>query len=187
MMKPAIAICLLLGLAGCGAYRPVVADQAQMPAGALGGGLDPDVTAANLAQYAFADSGRVYGRPVDAARAAISLEYLAGAIYNSPRWANVSVLTKDQLLQGRSELRAALGVAPAATAQQVVDTLVAAETALLANDQAGAARALDAAVFPAGGQKTLAVLNNLPYLRMANVATMRLQNQLFDTSGDERF
>lgn len=186
-MKTAIAICLMLGLVGCGAYPHVVADQAQLPAGALGGGLDPDVTAANLAQYAFADSGRIYGRPVDAVRAAISLEYLAGAINNSPRWANVSALTKDQLLQGRTELRAALGVAPAATSQQVVDTLVAAETALLANDPAAAARSLAASIYPAGGEKTLAVLNNLPYLRMANVATMQLQTQLFDSSGDERF
>lgn len=186
-MKPAFVTCLLIGLAGCGAIQPVVVDQSQLPAGALGGGLDPDVTAANLAQYAFADSGRTYGRPVDAARAAISLEYLAGAIYSSPRWSNVSVLTKDQLLQGRQELRTALGVAPSATSQQVVDDLIAASNALVANDQAGAARSLGAPVFPAGGQRTLTVLNNMPYLRMANVATMRLQNQLFDNGGDDRF
>ena len=187
MMKPAIVTCLLLGLVGCGAYQPVVADQAQIPAGALGGGLDPDVTAANLAQYAFADSGRTYGRPVDAARAAIALEYLAGAITNSPRWSNVSVLTKEQLLQGRRELRTALGVAPAATSQQVVNTLVAAETALLAEDRAGAVRSLEGPVYTGSGQRTLEVLDKLPYLRMANIATMRLQNQLFDSSGDDRF
>ena len=50
----------MLGLASCGPLVPFVPDQAQLPAGALGGGLDPDVTAVNLAQYAFADASRTY-------------------------------------------------------------------------------------------------------------------------------
>lgn len=177
-----VAACLV---AGCAGMKPDVPDTAQLPQGALGGGLDPDVTAANLAQWAFADSGRTYGRPIEAARAAASLDYLAGQVTSSPRWANVSVLTKAQLLQGRAELRAALGVAPGASSQQVVDSLVNAGNALAANDPVGAARTLGAPVFPAGAEKTLATLSNLPYLRMANVSTMRLSNQLFDNGGSD--
>ncbi len=183
-----IAVLILgVALAACGTIQPVVPDTARMPAGALGGGLDPDVAAVNLAQWAFADSGRTYGRPIEAARAAASMDYIAGQLYTSPRWANISAITKEQLLQGRQEVRGALGVAPGASSQQVVDSLVAAANALSAGDQAGAARVLGAPVFPGGGEQVLARLSNLPYLRMANVSTMRAANQLFDSSRDERF
>ena len=186
MMRVAVVV-VLAGLAGCGNFQPVIPDNAHMSAGALGGGQDPDVGAANLASWAFADSGRTYGRPVEGARAAASLDYLAGAIYVSPRWAHVSPLTKEELLQGRVELRAALGVAPMATSQQVVDSLTGAGAALAAGDRAGAVRQLSPAVFPAGGEKTLATLANLPYLRMANVGTSHLENELFQEDGNSRF
>lgn len=185
-MKRWSVLMMVAALTGCGNIQPFVPDSAHLAAGALGSGLDPDVTAANLAQWAFADSGRTYGRPVEAARAAASLDYLAGAIYTSPRWSNISALTKDQLLQGRAELRTALGVAPAATSQQLVDSLTAAGTALAAGDRPGAVRQLNSPVFPAGGEKTLATLSNMPYLRMANVATMHLDNELFDQDEDNR-
>lgn len=162
-------------------------DTARLPAGALGGGFDPDVAAVNQAQWAFADSGRTYGRPIEAARAALSMDYIAGQLYTSPRWSNISALTKEQLLQGRSEVRAALGVAPTASSQQVVDGLTAASNALVANDRAGAVRALSTPTFPEGGQQVLATLTNMPYLRMANVSTMRAANELFDSNSDERF
>ena len=185
-MKP-LLLAMTLGLAACGPLVPFVPDQAQLPAGALGGGLDPDVTAVNLAQYAFADASRTYGRPVEAARACAAMLYIAGALYTSPRWANISVLTKEQLLQGRQEVRDALGVAPSAPAQQAVDGLVAAGNALAAGDRAAAVNALSTPTFPAGGEAVLARLSNLPYLRMANVSTMRAANQLFDNNGEDRF
>lgn len=181
------AVALALMLAACGPFQPVIPDQAQIPAGALGGGFDPDVTGVNLAQYAFADASRTYGRPLDAARACIAMIYIAGALYTSPRWANISVITKDQLLQGRQEVRDALGVAPAATAQQAVDGLVAASFALAANDRPAAVQALSTPAFPAGGEAVLARLSNMPYLRMANVSTQRAANQLFDSRSDDRF
>lgn len=176
-----------LALAACADVQPFVPDTARLPPGALGGGFDPDVTAVNQAQWAFADSGRTYGRPIEAARAALSMDYIAGQLYTSPRWGNLSALTKQQLLQGREEVRTALGVAPGATSQQVVDGLAAASNALVANDPAAAARALTTPVFPAGGQQVLATLANMPYLRMANVSTMRAANELFDSSTTERF
>jgi hypothetical protein len=149
--------------------------------------MDPDVTAVNLAQWAFADASRTYGRPIEAARASASLDYLAGEISTAPRWANIDALTKQQLLEGRRDLRAALGVAPGATSQQVVDSLTAASTALAADDKTGAIRALGSPVFPAGGAKTLDVLSNLPYVRTANVGTQNLGNAMLDGGTDVRF
>ena len=150
--------------------------------------LDPDVTAVNLAQYSFADSSRTYGKPIEAARASAAMIYLAGSLYSSPRWQLISAITKEQLLQGRQEVRDALGVPSGAPAQAVVDGLVAAANALVANDRPAAIRALSAPAFPAGGEQELARLSNMPYMRMANVSTMKAANELFDaSSGDVRF
>lgn len=174
-------------LAGCGPFQPFVPDTARLPAGALGGGGDPDVAAANLAQWAFADSGRTYGRPVEAARAAAAMEYMAGQFYTSPRWDNISATTKDQLLQGRQEVRVALGVAPGASSQQIVDALAGAGTALAAGREDQAVGLLGAPVFSQPGAETLARLSNLPYLRMANVSSMKAANEMFDSSSNDRF
>ena len=186
MMRVARVALLLLPLAACTGMEPFVADTATIPAGAMGGGLDPDMAALNHAQWAFADSSRTYGKPIEAARAALAMDYLAGQLNSSPRWGSVSALTKQQLLEGRAEVRAALGVAPGATSQQVVDGLAGASVALAAGDQALAVRALSTPVFPAGGLAVLAALADMPYLRMANVSTMRAANELFDSGTDER-
>ena len=176
-----------LGLVGCANVQPFVPDTAVMPAGALGGGLDPDVTAANLAYWAFADSGRTYGRPIEAARAAASLDYLAGEIYTSPRWQNVDALTKEQLLQGRQQLRTALGVRPGIHSQAVVDTLTSAGNALAAGDQAKAVGILNDGTFQEPGQQVLIRLSNLPYIQMANVGTTHLANELFQNDNEFLF
>ncbi len=186
-MKKFIGLGLAALLAGCGGLQPFVPDTARLAPGALGSGFDPDVTAINQAQWAFADAGRTYGRPIEAARAAASLDYLAGAIYTSPRWAYVDPLTKEQLLQGRTQLRSALGVAPGAPSQAVVDGLTTAGNALAANDQDAALKALSGPAFAAGPQQTLATLANLPYLQMANVSTSHLGNELFQNDSQERF
>lgn len=163
---------------GCG-YLPVkVPDTARLAPGQLGSLADPDITAANLAQWAFADPGRTRGRPIEAARASAAMDYIAGQFYTSPRWANVSALTQEQLLQGRQEVRQALSVAPGARSQAVVDQLTAAADALAQNDQPTALRQLGPPVFQAPPQQVLARLSNMPYLSVANVSTMRLTNEL---------
>jgi hypothetical protein len=178
----------LLPAACAGSFQPVVPDTARLAPGALGSGFDPDVTAVNLAQWAFADSGRTRGRPIEAARAAASMDYIAGQLYTSPRWSNISALTKEQLLQGRQEVRAALGVIPGTSSQAVVDHLTIAGNALAAGDQAFAIAQLGSPVFDQPGEQVLQRLANMPYLRMANVSTMRAANQLFDQQGShERF
>ena len=184
--RPVLALAAALALSACAPGQPFIPDQVQLPAGALNSGMDPDVTAVNLAQYAFADSGRTYGRPVEGARACIAMLYIAGALYQSPRWANISPITKEQLLQGRDEVRTTLGVPPGLPSQPAVDALIDAANALSANDRPAAIAALTGPAFPAGGEATLARLANLPYMRMANVSTQRAANQLFDSSTDER-
>ncbi len=180
-----MTVCLLP--IGCAGVTPFVPDTARLAPGALGSGLDPDVAAVNQAQWAFADPGRTYGRPIEAARAAASMDYIAGQLYTSPRWSNISALTKEQLLQGRQEVRQALGVVPGTTSQVVVDRLTTAGNALAAGDQDAALRQLGAPAFDAPSEQVLARLSNMPYLRMANVSTMRAANQLFDSSTVERY
>lgn len=183
-----LIVACLLPTACAGGLQPFVPDTARLAPGALGSGLDPDVTAVNQAQWAFADPSRTRGRPIEAARAAASMDYIAGQLYTSPRWSNISALTKEQLLQGRQEVRAALGVVPGTSSQAVVDHLTIAGNALAAGDQATAVAQLGGPVFSEPGDQVLQRLANMPYLRMANVSTMRAANQLFDQGGrDERF
>ena len=177
-----LAACLL-PVACSGAFKPFVPDTARLSPGALGSGFDPDVTAINLASWAFADSGRTRDRPVEAARAAASMDYIAGQIYTSPRWSHVSALTKEQLLQGRAEVREALGVVPGTSSQAVVDHLAAAGNALAAGDQQAAIAELGAPVFREPGEQVLQRLANMPFLTMANVSTSRASQQLFERGG----
>lgn len=178
---------IVTGLAACSAVQPVVPDYARLRPGAFGTNEDGDVAAANLAQYAFADAGRTYGRPIEGARAAAALEYMAGAFYVSPRWNNISALTKEQLLQGREELRAAISVRPGARSQQIVDGLMGASNALDTGDQLAAAAALDrSGAFAVPGAEEIGKLGNLPYLRTANIATMHAADELFQNDSEFR-
>lgn len=165
--------------AACGIVPVFEPDTARLTTAQLGSGFDPDVTAVQLAAWAFSDPGRTAGRPVEAARATASMDYIAGQLYTSPRWAHISALTKMQLLDGRQEVRQALGVAPDAPSQAVVDHLTFAGNALAAGDRVAAVSQLGGPVFLQGGEETLARLNNLPPLPKANVATQGANNQLF--------
>lgn len=177
--KLLFAATCLLPAACAGGLQPVVPDTARLAPGALGSGLDPDVTAVNLARWAFADSGRTRGLPIEGARAAASMDYIAGQLYTSPRWASIDALTKEQLLQGRREVRAALGVVPGTPSQAVVDRLTTAANALAGGNQAFAVAQLGSPVFQEPGEQVLQRLANLPYMQMANVSTTRAGNELF--------
>ena len=179
MNKIALAATLLL--AACAApLEPVVPDYAQLRPGAFPGGEDGDVAAANLAVWAFSDSGRTYGRPIEGARAAAALEYMAGAFYVSPRWNNISALTKEELLQGRQDLRVAIGVRPGAKSQAIVDSLTTAANELARGNEGAAVDAFNAShIFLASGEDEVKIVSNLPYLRMANVSTQHASGELF--------
>lgn len=167
----------LIPAACAGGPQPVVPDTARLAPGALGG-FDPDVNAVNQAQWAFSTPSNTRGRPAEAARAVASMDYIAGQLYTSPRWNNISALTKEQLLQGRAEVRQVLGIVPNAPSQAVVDTMVGTFQALSAGDQAAAERFLSAPIYTRPGLPTLQALYNLPFLRTANIATQHAAQEL---------
>jgi hypothetical protein len=172
-------------LPACCGPLPPPADTARLPPGVFGV-VDQDIPATQYAQYAFADPARTYGNPVAGAQAVLAMDYIAGELNTSPRWANIPAATQLQLLQGRAATRQAVGIAPDAPSQLVVDSLVAARNDLAAGNIAGAEAALTNPAFPAGGAQTVKALGNLPYIQMANVATQHAGEDLFapDISND---
>ena len=74
--------------------------------------------------------------------------------------------------QARAELRQALGILPDAPTQPVIDALLASAQALSVGHQEQAHAALRNPFFTFPAEQSLAVLTNMPYLRMANVASM---------------
>jgi hypothetical protein len=159
-------------LAGCASIQPPP-DTARLPPAALGSNGDNDTQAIGIAAWVFADPSRVRNDPVDAARGAAAVDYLAGELSSNPRWAPMDPLIRMQMLRARAELRSALGVAPGARSQAVVDGLLGVSFALLAGDQQAALDALRTPVFTLGPEQTLARLTSLPYLPETNIATMR--------------
>jgi hypothetical protein len=179
MLRPALLSALLLAACANGGPQPFVPDTARVVPGELGSGIaDPDVSAINLAAWAFADPGRTRNDPADAARACASMDYLAGEIYTAPRWANIGALTKEQLLQGRIEVRKALGIPLNAPSQLVVNGLAGAGNAFAAGNPQAALASLSNPAFP-DPQATLARLRSLPYMQEANVGSMKTENEMF--------
>lgn len=173
-------------LAGCahGGLQPFVPDTATVAPGELGFGvLDSDVPAVNYAAWAFADPGRTRNNPAAAARACASMDYIAGQLNTSPRWANIGALTKMQLLRGRVEMRRALGIPLQAPSRLVVIGLAGAANALTAGNQQAALAELSNPAFP-DPRATLARLSDLPYLQEANVSTLKASNELFGPNGN---
>lgn len=168
---------LAAGLAGCGPLPPPP-DTARLPPGVFGP-LDGDVQATQYAQYAFADAARTYGNPVAGAQAVLAMDYIAGELNTSPRWANIDATTQLQLLQARRDVRAAVGITPNAPSQAVVDSLAAARADLASGNLPAAAAALTNPAFPAGGTVAIRTLANLPYIQTANVATAHAAAELF--------
>lgn len=182
-MKRSVLFCLAgLSLASCAAETPMPSTS-RLPPLAMGSNGDQDIAAINLASWALAAPRRTANDPVNAARAAAAVEYLAGELERSPRWDDVSPLTKMQMLSARQEVRRTLGVAPNAPSQAVVDGLIGAANALSAHDTAAAERALSAPAFTRPPAQTLQVLTNLPYLQMANIATQRASQQAYPDDG----
>ena len=110
----------------------------------------------------------------------LAIEYLAGELSTSPRWDFMSQLTKLQMLEARQEVRAALGIAESAPSQAVANALL----ALSQNPTpAAAAQLLEPPVFTLLPAETLARIENLPYLPMANLASQDAGQQEFPTGG----
>ena len=166
----------VLLLAGCVAPDQPPQGYARLPSDAVEGAGDPTRAAILNAAYAFGNPASLAGRPAEAARAAANYEFLATELPYGPRWRGFSGIVSTELAAGLRELRPALGIAPNAPAQAVVDGLYAASRALRAGDQPAAERVLSAPVFTAGGPATLQRLAALPPLpRVAAASALAAQ------------
>jgi hypothetical protein len=171
----ALAALICFAMAAC-AVRPPP-DTAAVPPGAFGM-LDNDLAAANQASYAFAIPARIRNNPVDAARAAAAVDYLAGELSSNPRWVTLSPLTKMKMLQARADVRQTLGIRPDAPSQYVTNGLLQFAWLLAAGDGPGAMQGLQAPIFTLTPEQTWQILNAMPYIQSANIATLDAANQM---------
>jgi hypothetical protein len=164
----AAAICL--AVAACGAVQPPPSTAA-LPTFFYGTLVDNDIGAINQAAYLLGSPARTRNDPVAGLQAAIAVEYLGGELNSSPRWDQMSPLTKMDMLQARHEFRRVLGIRPDAPSQLVVNAEIGAMWALMHGNRAAAEHALSGPLFTQPPPRTLAVLGNLPLLPAARAAT----------------
>ena len=157
-------------LAACALEKPPPST-AELPPGFYGAWVDNDIGAINEAAYALGSPARTRGDPIEALRAAIAVEYLGGELTRAPRWYRLSPITQMNMLQARTEMRNVLGIRQDAPSQAVVNALIWVMWDLVHGNQAAATQVLASPLFLQPPQKTWAVLNNLPYLPAAHVAT----------------
>lgn len=168
-LRAAILACLL-ALIGCAPRPPV--DVAQMPPES---GLADPANAIQYSAWAFALSSRTRGDPATAARAVAAIDYAAGAMNTNPTLQYLSPIVNDEMLEGREAVRRVLGISPAATSQAVVNAMVTVWAGLSTGNQPAVQSALESPIFTLGPQQTLAILANLPFIHIANVATIRAE------------
>src|SRR5271166_4126929 len=154
MRRAAVLACVAL-LSGCALATPPP-DTARVPAGAFGGFTDPDTAAMNLAQWAWADPSRTRNDPVDGARAVAAVDYLGGELTTGPRWVYMDPIIPVQMQQARAALRKIVGIAPNASSQAVVNSLLAFAGAYDAGNRPAALAALAAPIYLHPPEQTLA-------------------------------
>jgi hypothetical protein len=182
MRLQAVLLLACLLPASCTIAPPV--DTSMIPPNTFGqGGQDAVTAALNESVWAFADPSRTRNNPGEAARTVASVDFLAGDLNTSPRFVFVQPIIKYQMLQARAEVRGALGVPPTATSQELVNRLVFVTGGAYARDQSAQLAALSSPIFTLGAERTLDRLANLPYLPMANVATLRANAKINQHNG----
>ena len=168
-------LCLIL-LSACAVPPPP--DTAELPPGFYGTWIDNDLGAINESSWALGSPARTRDDPIEALQAVIAVEYLGGELNSSPRWFEMSPLTKMQMLQARQDMRQVLGIAPGAPSQLVENVLITTLVALQRHDMATAMKALSAPIFSHPPQQTMQVLSNLPYVPAARAATASAEQEL---------
>ena len=163
------ALGAVLAAAGCAAITPPP-DTARIPLWA-GPYWQGDDIAILHADWAWADPSRTHGLPIEGARAVAEVDYLAGELSSNPRFVGLSPFAKAEMLQARTDVRRALGIAPDAPSQAVVDALLAALAALDAGNRPQALASLSSPLFTRGAEQTFALLAALPYVQSANLGT----------------
>jgi len=167
--------------ASCAAQTPP--NVARVLPGAFDSNGDNDVAAINLSSWALASASYTQQRPELAARALAAVDYMAGELDYSPRWAYIPAVTKLQMLQARDEVRQLLGVAPNTSSQAVVTALLTAANALQTGNRTVALQSLSPPIFTKPPEETLALLSALPYLPLSNVATQRVSIEINQLDG----
>ena len=141
---------LLLPLVIAGCDQMLLESVAELPPEILRGAGDPGRFAAENVAHAFLDREReLWGKPGDAAFAAAMVENASTAFQDSGRFADGPWVTR-LLREGRTALRAAIGLDLALPPQQMQDALLAAASAFRRGDPAAASAAL-APVVARGG------------------------------------
>lgn len=174
-----LALLIFLPIAACGAL-PATQATPYLPPGVFGVYEDNDVGAINFAAWAFASPANTAGRPLDAMKAVIALEYLPGELQENPRWIAIGRNPQLNMAQARNDVRQALGIRPDAPPQLVVNVLL---NALAAGDQAEALRALSSPIFLQSAGQTLARFAQMPYVQSANLTTSRLSDAAGHSEG----
>ncbi len=162
-----------LGIAGCAPSPPV--STAIMPPQT---GLGDPVNSVQYAAWAFAWPSRTRNDPLSAAKAVAALDFAAGDINTSQNWKGMSPIIWNEMLIARTDVRRVLGIPAEAPSQAVVNAMTRTMLALEAGNQPEALAALSSPIFTFGPERTLTVLSNLPYIRMANVATADAENTI---------
>src|SRR3954447_11210856 len=178
LTMPLLALCLT----AC-ATLPASRNTPYLPAGVWGMYQDNAIGAINQSAWAFASPANTRGNPVEAAKAVIALEYLAGELRENPRWVGMDAAIKLHMGQARDGLRQIIGIRQDAPPQFVVNALLQLSAGLQFGNQAEAAQALASLVFTYSPQQTMQILSNLPYNQTANLATARAAAQSFPTGG----
>ena len=168
----------ILLLVGCVNAEQPPQGYATLPADAVRGASDPTRAAIIGAAYAFGTPTSLNGQPAAAARALANYEYLATELPYGARWRGFSGTVSTELAAGLHELRRALGIAPDAPTQSVVQALYAASRTLNAGDRAAAERALSVPAVTAGGPTMLQRLTALPPLPHVAAATALAAQEL---------
>jgi hypothetical protein len=174
MTRITAAAALALSLAGCGTMPPS-ASLSEQPLESFG---EPTRTAIINTSYAFSSPANLAQQPADAALAVAQAEHLAVELAYGARWRQFSPLVPVSFETARPEWRAAIGIAPDAPPQQVINAMFQARRALLQNNLVDAQTALSGPIFTQGGQATLARLAALPTLPRTNYATSAAEREL---------
>jgi hypothetical protein len=164
-------------LAACAGRPPP--PTAALPVDPALGLVDPARQAILHAAHAFASPTPMAGRPWEAAQAISEVEFLAIELNQAPRWIEMSPLAKMAFDRARPEWRGALGIAPDAPPQAVIDAMTRVRMGFGAQDAQAAAAALAPPLVTPGGPAGIARLNALPPLPMTARAASMAQEEMW--------
>jgi hypothetical protein len=174
-----ITICM-----ACTQSAPDQYGSASLPPDAVIGAGDPLRSSVLSTASVFGSPGRLTAAA--AARAIAQMEFLAANLPQSPTLRFSPPTLGPQLDIARQEWRGALGIAPGAPAQAVINGLYGAGRALDAGQNDVALAMLSRVPFQRGGPATLALLSALPPLPRTAAAAATAQQTLQEPSPSDR-